>query len=149
MTPEQIKAICHELADTFGHKRMADAAGVNASTWSGYCNYEMPDTTIPLHRMFLVQRKLGRRDFTAAIVEEDKAGAQEATDPRMTAAVALRALGDATLHVNHIMDDDSVTPAEKREAQELVQALSARVHDLADVVAALPTGRVSLRAVKA
>lgn len=147
MTPEQIKAICHELGDTFSHKKMAELAGVPASTWSDYCNYEKPDVTISLGRMFCLQRKLGRRDFTQAIIEHDRAGAAEAADPRRPAAQVAQAIGDALVQLTLMLEDDAITGAEKREALEKIAHLSSRVAALNDSVSALPTGRVALRAV--
>lgn len=147
MTPEQIKAICHELGDTFTHKKMAETAGVNAGTWSDYCNYEKPDVTIPLGRMFAIERKLGRRDFTAAIIEHDRGGNAEAADPRRPAAQVAQAIGDALVDLTDMLADETITPAEKREAMEKIAHLSARVAALSASVASLPTGRVKLRAV--
>lgn len=145
MTPEQIKAICHELGDTFTHKRMAELAGVPASTWSDYCNYEKPDTTISLGRMFCLQRKLGRRDFTAAIIEHDRSEATDVADPRRPAAQVVHAIGDALLNLTLMLEDETITGHEKREAMEKVAHLSGRVAELSASVASLPTGRVALR----
>lgn len=147
MTPEQIKAICNELGDTFSHKKMAEMAGVSTGTWSDYCNYEKPDTTISLGRMFCLQRKLGRRDFTAAIIEHDRAGAAEVSDPRRPAAQVAQAIGDALVDLTDMLADETITPLEKREALEKIAHLSSRVAALNDSVSALPTGRVALRAV--
>lgn len=147
MTPDQIKAICNELSDKFSNKRMAECADVSASTWSDYCNYDKPDITLPLGRMYAIQRKLGRRDFTAAIIEDDKAGSVEATDPRLPAAHVMKALGDTALKLAEMLDDENITAAEKREALEHVARVSAKLNELSASVTALPTGRVRLRAV--
>lgn len=149
MNAHQIKAICHELADLFGHKKMAEAAGVCASVWSDYCNYDKPDTTIPAHRMFAIEDRLKRRDFTKAIAErasEDQAGAE---DPRPMAARALAALSETMTTLTGALADENVTELEKRRMLGDVAALGARVHELGASVAALPTGAVRLRATPA
>lgn len=147
MTPHQIKAICHELGDLFTHKAVAEKAGVSPSVWSDYCNYDKPDTTLPLHRMFLVEDKLGRLDFTNAIAERVREPEAAAEDPRPAAAHALAALSTALTSTTEALSDNDLTEAEKRKMQENIAALAARVHDFGSSVAALPTGRVKLRAV--
>lgn len=147
MNSHQIKAICHELADLFGHKKVAEAAGVGPSVWSDYCNYEKPDTTLPLHRMFAIEDRLKRRDFTKAIAERAEQGETTAEDPRPVAARALAAFSEAMTNLTEALADDNVTPAERRVMLGDVAALSARVHELSTSIASLPIGAVRLQAV--
>lgn len=141
MNAHLAKAVCHQVAeDLKGHKVAAELAGVAPSVWSDYCNFDKPDTTLPLHRAMAIHAKTKRDYFSRLFTVDDAAAAAVSADPRILGAGALEAIALAEVRMAQAYADGTITEAEKREMLALTQLLVERSCNLNKGVAAILTG---------
>lgn len=106
-----IKAICRRIEARYGSNRLAAiAADVSGGVWSNYCSDDHPETTIPLHRLFLVANAEERAIFAKLLMGEEydapecvETEAQETTE----AAAEMQ-------KVVRILKKDGLTPRDRK-----------------------------------